>query len=197
MDDFPQSQVVVASAVCSYAATPAYRKEMATLRAARADITTLAVDAIVNAANPSLSGGGGVDGAIHHAAGPALDAECRALGGCDVGHAKATRGYNLPAPWVIHAVGPIWRGGTDGEAVALAQCYRSAMAVAEGLGVRDIAFPSISTGAYGFPVEVAARIAVREVKAALRVAASVHDVIFCCFTAEDKHVYEEALRQAC
>lgn len=170
---------------------------MATLRAARADITTLAIDAIVNAANPSLGGGGGVDGAIHRAAGPGLEVECRALGGCGVGQAKATRGYNLPAPWVIHAVGPMWRGGTNGEAAALAQCYRSAMAVAEGLGVRDIAFPSISTGAYGYPIEQAARIAVREVKAALRVAASVHDVIFCCFTAEDKQVYEDVLRQEC
>ena len=170
---------------------------MATLRAARADITTLAIDAIVNAANPSLMGGGGVDGAIHRAAGPGLDAECRALGGCDVGQAKATRGYNLPAPWVIHTVGPVWHGGNDGEATKLAQCYRSVLAVAEGLGVRDVAFPSIATGAYGYPIEQAARIAVREVKAALRVAASVHDVIFCCFTAADKRVYEDILRQEC
>lgn len=170
---------------------------MATLRAVRADITTLAIDAIVNAANPSLVGGGGVDGAIHRAAGPGLDAECRTLGGCEVGQAKATHGYDLPAPWVIHTVGPIWRGGTDGEAALLAQCYRSVMAVTEGLGVRDIAIPSISTGVYGYPIEQAARIAVREVKAALRVAASVHDVIFCCFSAEDKNVYEAVLREEC
>lgn len=170
---------------------------MATLRAVRADITTLALDAIVNAANRTLMGGGGVDGAIHRAAGPALVAECRTLGGCEVGEAKATRGYNLPAPWVIHTVGPVWRGGGEGEADALAQCYRSVLAVAEGLGVRSLAFPSISTGAYGYPIEEAALIAVREVKAGLRRAASVHDVIFCCFTSEDKWVYEDVLRQEC
>jgi len=170
---------------------------MATLRAARADITTLAIDAIVNAANPSLLEGGGVDGAIHRAAGPGLDSECRTLGGCEVGQAKATHGYSLPAPWVIHTVGPVWRGGGEGEEAKLAQCYRSVMAVAEGLGVRNVAFPSISTGAYGYPIEEAARIAVREVKAALRVAASVHDVIFCCSSAADKYVYEAVLREQC
>ncbi len=160
----------------------------------RADITTLAVDAIVNAANTSLLGGGGVDGAIHRAAGPELLAACRSLGGCTTGDAKITRGFRLPAPWVIHTVGPVWRGGGRGERELLASCYRRSLEIALDHGLRTIAFPSISTGAYGFPVAEAAAIAVRTVREFLRSSPRPVEVTFCCFSPQDLAVYEDLLR---
>ncbi len=163
------------------------------LRALRADITTLSVDAVVNAANTSLLGGSGVDGAIHDAAGPGLLVECRLLGGCDTGDAKMTKGYLLPAKFIIHAVGPVWHGGTRGEPGLLASCYRRAIQLAAAHGLSSVAFPSISTGIYRYPIEAAARIAVRSVRAALAEAPSVREVVFCCFSAGDLAVYVEVL----
>jgi len=154
------------------------------------DITRLAVDAIVNAANPSLLGGGGVDGAIHAAAGPGLLSECRQLGGARPGEAKMTAGHALPARHVLHAVGPVFRGGRSGEDATLASCYRTCLGLAEENGLHTLAFPSISTGAYGFPIERAAHIAVREVQEWLAAHALPERIIFCCFSAGDLAVYE-------
>jgi O-acetyl-ADP-ribose deacetylase (regulator of RNase III) len=151
------------------------------------DITKQQVDAVVNAANTTLLGGGGVDGAIHRASGPRLLEECRTLGGCLTGQAKITKGYDLPAKWVIHTVGPVWRGGNRGEDELLASCYRTSLELAVENHVRTIAFPAISTGVYGFPLERAAAIAVCEVRSFLERNPSLDKVIFVCF---GKHAYE-------
>ena len=164
----------------------------ARLRALQADITTLDVDAIVNAANETLLGGGGVDGAIHRAAGPGLLDECRRLGGCATGDAKITGGHRLRARHVIHTVGPVWRGGTHGEPDLLASCYRRALELAAAHRFQSIAFPSISTGVYGYPIEQAAPLAVSTVRAHVE-GTSIREVTFCCFSASDLAVYERAL----
>ena len=165
---------------------------MAQMEIVTQDITTLAVDAIVNAANSALAGGGGVDGAIHDAAGPELLKASLALGGCATGDAKATPGFQLPAKWVFHAVGPVWRGGTRGEDAALASCYRHCLELAAVHEARTIAFPAISTGVYGFPAQRAAEIAVRTVKEWAD-ECGVSRVIFCCFSRETAVVYDRLL----
>ena len=164
------------------------------LKVVVADITTLKVDAIVNAANVSLLGGGGVDGAIHRAAGPELLAECRTLGGCATGDAKITRGYRLPAKWVIHTPGPVWRGGQHGEPELLASCYRRALELAAEKGAKSIAFPCISTGIYGFPAENAAKIALSSVQQALAGLSEPPEVVFCCFSEKSAEIYEKLLK---
>ncbi len=163
------------------------------LLAWQGDITTLAVDAIVNAANSTLLGGGGVDGAIHRAAGPELLAECAALGGCPTGEARVTAGYRLPARYVIHTVGPIWHDGSAGEALQLAACYRNSLALAAAQGCQSVAFPAISCGAYGYPPDEAVGIAVATVRAMLSLFPVIRDVRFCAFDAAMLARYQQAL----
>ena len=167
---------------------------MTRLSVVKADITTMAVDAIVNAANERLLGGGGVDGAIHRAAGPGLLEECHKLGGCPIGDAKVTNGYRLPAKYVIHAVGPVWYGGSQGEAELLASCYQRSLEIADSLAVETIAFPAISTGIYGFPFQQAAEIAVRTVRKFVTQPTSLQGVIFCCFSEQDYLVYQALMK---
>jgi len=166
------------------------------IQTVQGDITRLDVEAVVNAANASLLGGGGVDGAIHRAAGPGLLEECRRLGGCPPGDARVTGGHGLRARWVIHAVGPVWEGGGRGEDEALASCYRRALDLAAERGARSVAFPAISTGAYGFPLERATRIALREVREGLARNAAVERVLLCCFSPRDLEVYDRLAAEA-
>lgn len=168
---------------------------MRTMRAVQADITTLVVDAVVNAANTSLLGGGGVDGAIHRAAGPALLVACRRLDGCRVGQAKLTEGFGLPAKFVIHTVGPVWRGGSHREAERLAACYHNSLTLAREQALSSIAFPCISTGAYGFPLLAAAEVAVAAVCESLKLTRYDAEVVFCCFGAAELAIYRHLLER--
>jgi O-acetyl-ADP-ribose deacetylase (regulator of RNase III) len=168
---------------------------MSATEAIQSDITQLDVDAIVNAANSTLRGGGGVDGAIHRAAGPLLLAECITLGGCPTGEAKITQGYNLKARFVIHTVGPIWQGGHSNERDLLASCYRSSLLLAVENNFSSIAFPNISTGVYGFPKELAADIAIREVRSFINENKSVKQLLFCCYDFENFLIYKRLLEK--
>lgn len=163
--------------------------------AIQGDITKLPVDAIVNAANNSLLGGGGVDGAIHRAAGSQLLEECRRLNGCPTGEAKITKGYRLPAKWVIHTVGPVWQGGNQGENILLASCYRNSLALAAQYQIVSIAFPAISTGVYRFPLEAATKIAVNEAKTFLTQPSSIDHIIFVCFSQTDFYCYQQVVQE--
>src|SRR3984957_7849272 len=160
----------------------------------RGDITTLEVDAVVNAANTTLLGGGGVDGSIHYAAGPELLEECRLLKGCPTGEARITRGYRLPARWVIHTVGPVWKGGTQNEAALLAACYESSLRIAAEKHLRSIAFPAISTGAYAYPLKEATEIAIRQVRRFTKESDVLGEVVFCCFSGEHFATYKNLLK---
>jgi O-acetyl-ADP-ribose deacetylase (regulator of RNase III) len=163
------------------------------IEAILADITKLKVDAVVNAANPSLLGGGGVHGAIHRAAGPELLKACIQLNGCAAGDAKSTPGFNLPARFIIHTVGPVWRGGGEHEAETLASCYRRSLEVAEALGINSIAFPAISTGAYGYPLEKAARVAIENIKEYAQNTSSIDQVFLCCFSEKALEIYQKLI----
>jgi O-acetyl-ADP-ribose deacetylase (regulator of RNase III) len=165
-----------------------------TIRILKGDITTLDVDAVVNAANTTLLGGGGVDGAIHNAAGPELLEECRLLNGCPTGEARITRGYHLIARWIIHTVGPVWKGGIRNEAVLLTSCYQSSLKLAVEKNLKSIAFPAISTGAYAYPLREATEIAIREVRRFRQASEALREVVFCCYSGEHFATYQKLIK---